>query len=84
MATNASPTTCHILRPHKFFSVTGIGVDVVGLGASVFTFAGGMNKSLFCAMHDSTWQVFDKKKLRIALTLKNFFNVTDNKLMLTT
>ena len=54
MATNASPTTCHILRPHRFFSVTSIGVDVVGLGPSVFTFAGGINKSLFCAKQDST------------------------------
>lgn len=55
VATNAKPTTCHSLSPHKFLSVTGNGVDAVGMGSSVFTFGDGMNTSLFCAEHDGSW-----------------------------
>lgn len=54
VATNAKPTTCHSLSPHKFLSVTGNGVDAVGMGSSVFTFGDGMNTSLFCAEHDGS------------------------------
>ena len=64
VATSASPTTCHILRPHKSLSVTGIGVDVVGSGPCVFTFIDGMKISFFCAEHDGTWNVFYKAKFK--------------------
>ena len=71
VATNASPTTCHILRPYKSLSVTGIGVDVVGLGPSVFTFGDGMKISFFCAEHDGTWNVFHKTRLKGFSVYKN-------------
>ena len=64
VATSASPTTCHILRPHKSLSVTGIGVDVVGSGPSDFTFGDGMKISFSFPEHESTWNVFDKAKFK--------------------
>lgn len=56
VATNASPTTCHSLIPHRSLSVTGSRVGVVILGSIVFTFGAGRNTSSFSAKADRTWQ----------------------------
>lgn len=53
VATSAIPITCHNLSPHKFLSIPGTGVVVVGLAAIVLTLGDGINTS-FCAEHGGT------------------------------
>lgn len=68
VANKASAITCHNLRPHRFFSVTGSGVVEVSLGSNVFTFGVGIKTSLlFCAKHDTNWKTEAIKREHIVI-----------------